>query len=136
MGWGMGDIIGVFKLAVKVYTAYKDAPKEYQHISEEVMSLQVNIDKIAQYFERNTLSDDNWLLCQKELECCQSILKDLDSFIEKHPGLASVNTYQGGIAILKERLISNQVLLTDFIERFEILTTTLEYIKLIPLPQL
>ena len=35
-GWGVGDIITIPTLAVKVYTACKDAPNNYRHTGEEV----------------------------------------------------------------------------------------------------
>lgn len=38
-GSGVGDIIAISQLAVKVYTAYKDAPNEYNNIAEEIKSL-------------------------------------------------------------------------------------------------
>ena len=58
-GWGVGDIIAISQLAVTVYTAYKDAPDEYQHISDEVKSLKILIDKAARHFESPTLDDDS-----------------------------------------------------------------------------
>ena len=38
-GSGVGDIIAISQLAVKVYTAYKDTPNEYNNIAEEIKSL-------------------------------------------------------------------------------------------------
>lgn len=54
-GFGVGDILTVSKLAVTVYTAYKDAPNDYKHIAEEVKSLQIMINKAAQHFKSTTL---------------------------------------------------------------------------------
>ena len=52
----MGDIIAISGLAVKVYTAYKDAPDDYKHISEEVVALKILVDKVAQHFRSTNMS--------------------------------------------------------------------------------
>ena len=52
LGWGVGDILAISGLAVKVYTAYKDAPDDYRHISDEVESLQAIIDKAVRHERR------------------------------------------------------------------------------------
>ena len=56
-GWGVGDIIAISGLGVKVYTAYKDAPDEYKHISDEV-SLRIIIHNLINKAARNWLWDD------------------------------------------------------------------------------
>lgn len=86
-GWSVGDIIAISRLAAKVYTAYKDAPDDYRHISDEVKSLQIIIDKAAQHFESTTLSTNNRQEGQEVLKGCQNVLEDLNSLIEKYKGL-------------------------------------------------
>ena len=49
-GCGVGDIIAISGLAIKVYTTYKDAPDDYRNILDEVRSLRILIDKAAPYF--------------------------------------------------------------------------------------
>ena len=48
-------------MAVTVYMAYRSAPGDYRHISDEVVSLQIIIDKAARYFGSTiyTLDDNN-----------------------------------------------------------------------------
>lgn len=58
-GWSVGDIIAISRLAVKVYTAYKDASDDYKHISIEVESLKILIDKAAPYFGSPTLNTNS-----------------------------------------------------------------------------
>ena len=141
----MGDIIAISKLAVKVYTAYREAPNDYRNISDEVVSLHIIINKTAQYFESTTLSHDEQQNGQKVLKGCENVLKDLDSLIEKYQGLASIGTSQvlrrvklgtEDITTLRARLISNTGLLNSFIQRFDIPTIFLKYILLIYPPQL
>ena len=127
-GWGVGDIIAISKLAAKVYTAYEDAPNDYKNIAEEVKSLQNIINKAAQYFKSTTLSENDRLEGQEALKGCQSVLRDLNShIIEKYKSLASPNrrlVFQRvklgteDIANLRQRLISNTVLLSGFVRRF------------------
>ena len=133
-GFGVGDILSISKLAVTVYTAYKDAPNDYRHIAEEVDSLQIMINKAAQHFKSNTLSDNDRQEGQKVLKGCQSILEDLNSLIEEYKSLASANTSQifkrvklgtEDITSLRVRLISNTGLLSSFIRRSDIPTITI-----------
>ena len=144
-GFGVGDIMAISGLAVKVYTAYKDAPDTYRHISDEVKSLQIIINTAARHFERPTLSDNIRQEGQEILRGCQNVLEDLNSLIENYNSLASASTSQvvqrvklgaEDIATLRARLVSNTTLLSSFIQRFDILTITIQYIMLISLPQL
>ena len=139
IGWSIGDIAAISKLATKVYAAYKDAPDDYRHISEEVMSLQIITNMAVQHFESTTLSDNDRQLGQKVSKGCQSVLEDLNSLIEKYNSLASANTTQvfnqvklgaENISTLRVRLISNTGLLNDFFQRFDIPIIIIEYIML------
>ena len=133
-GYGVGDIVAVSQLAVKVYTAYRDAPKDYRDIYEEVKSLKIGINRAIQHIQSPTLSDDDRQEGQEVLKGCQSVLEDLNSLIEKYNSLASASTgrifkrVQFGaedIATLRARLISNTGLLNSFIQRFYIPTITI-----------
>ena len=127
-GWGVGDIMAISKLAIRVYSAYKDAPNDYKNIAEEVNSLQIMINKAAQHFKSTTLTDNDRKEGQEVLKGCQSVLEDLSSLIEEYSGLASSSN--GGqifkkvklgtedIATLRARLTSNATLLGSFIRRF------------------
>ena len=135
-GWSMGDIAAISTLAVKVITAYKNAPDSYRHISEEVRSLQILINKAAKYIGGTPLSNDDQQEGLEVLKGCQSILEDLDSLIRKYNSLASATTGQvfkkiklgaEDIATLRSRLISNTVLLNGFIQRFLISLLLLWY---------
>lgn len=130
----MGDILTVSQLAVKVYTAYKDAPDDYKHIAEEVDSLQSMFTRAVQHSQSTTLSDDDRQEGQKVLKGCQSVLGDLNSLIEKYKSLASANKNQAfmkvklgteDIATLRARLGTNATLLSSFIGRFDISTITI-----------
>ena len=127
----MGDIMAISGLAVKVYTAYKDAPDDYRHIANEVKSLHIIINNAAQHFESTTLSGNKQQEGKEVLQGCQDVLKDLDSLILKYNSLASASTSQvvqriklgtEDIAALRIRLISNTTLLNGFIQRFDIPT--------------
>lgn len=132
-GFGVGDILAISTLAMKVYTAYKDAPDDYKHIAEEVDSLQSILTRAVQHSQSTTLSDDDRQEGQKVLKGCQSVLGDLNSLIEKYKSLASANKNQSfmrvklgteDIATLRARLATNATLLSSFIGRFDILLLT------------
>ena len=141
-GYSVGDIMAISGLAVKVYTAYKDAPGDYRNISDEVKSLDIIINNAAQHFKSSTLSDNKRREGQQVLRGCQNVLEDLDSLIVKYSSLASVSPSQAikriklgteDIATLRVRTISNTTLLNGFIQRFDIFTITIPYIMLISL---
>ena len=132
LGCSLGDIMAISELAVKVYTAYKDAPGDYSNISDEVKSLDIIINNAAQHFKSTTLSDSKRLKGQEVLRGCQKVLEDLNSLIVKYNSLASASTSRvftriklgtEDIATLRARLTSNTTLLNGFIQRFDILTT-------------
>ena len=132
----MGDIIAVSRLALKVYTAYIDAPDDYRNIADEVKSLHIIIEEAARHFESTTLSNKKQQGGKEVLEGCQKVLKDLDALIEKYNALASANTSQvfrriklgTEIVILWVRLILNTILLNSFIQRLDITTITMTII--------
>ena len=127
----MGDIMAISGLALRVYTAYKDAPDDYRNISDEVKSLHIIINRVARHFESITLSSQIQQEGKEVLEGCQNVLKDLDALIEKYNALASANTSQvfrriklgtEDIVTLRARLTSNTILLNSFIQRLDIAT--------------
>ena len=135
-GWGVGDIITISGLAYRVYTAYRDAPDNYRHISEEVEGLKIRIDKVAQYFKSTTIRSNDLEDGQKILKGCQSVLEDLKALIEEYKSRTSTNKNlvftriklgQEDIATLRTRLISNTVSLNGFIQRFDIHTISTRY---------
>ena len=120
------DIIAIVGLAIRVSIVYKDAPVNYRHISEEVTALKLLIDKVAPHFKGTTISQEDYHYGEKVLRDCQSVLEDLNSFVEKYKRLASINgrlIFEGvkldkdDISSLQVRLISNTVLLTGFTRR-------------------
>ena len=126
-GYAVGDLIAVSTLALKVYTTFKDAPGDYKHISEEVKSLHIIIEVGKQHLERATLSCSQQQKGNEVLQGCQSVLEDLDAFIEKYKSLASASKHHvftrvkfgmDDITTLRTRLISNTTLLNGFISRF------------------
>ena len=146
-GYGVGDIMAISRLALKVYTAYKDAPDDYRNIADEVKSLHIIINKAARHFESTTLSNTIQQEGKEVLEGCQNVFKDLDALIERYKVLAPANADRSqvfrriklgteDIVTLRARLTSNTVLLNSFIQRLDIATyyyyyITIEYIMLI-----
>ena len=132
-GYGVGDIMAVSRLAIKVYTAYKDAPDDYRNIADEVKSLHIIINKAARHFESTTLSNTIQQEGKEVLEGCQNVFKDLDALIERYKVLAPANADRSqvfrriklgteDIVTLRARLTSNTILLNSFIQRLDIAT--------------
>ena len=129
LGIGVGDIVSIFKLVVRVHTVYKSAPDDYNHLSEDVKSLQTNVDRAMRYLKNTSLDNSQRQEGQEALQGCQSVLKDLNFLITEYEGLASGSMKQAikrvklgteDIMPLRTRLASNTVLLTSFIQRFVI----------------
>lgn len=123
-GWGVDNINDILALAVRVNTAYKNAPNKYTHIAEEVNSLQIG--KAAQHFGGTTLSDDVRRDGKEILEGCRGVLENLDSLLEKYQHLASTNPGEvfkkvqlgiEDITTLRARLKLHTKKLNDFIQR-------------------
>ena len=140
-GYGVGDIMAISGLALRVCTAYKDAPGDYRNISDEVESLHIIINRAAHHIESTMLSDNSRQEGHKILRGCHNVLADLDALIEKYNSLASKSTSTStsqalqrlkfsaslvigteDIATLRARLTSNTTLLNGFIQRFGMLT--------------
>ena len=138
-GYGVGDIMAISGLALKVCTAYKDAPGDYRNISDEVESLHIIINKAAHHFESTTLSDTSRQEGHKVLRGCHNVLQELDALMEKYDSLATKSTSTSisqavqrlklsaslvigteDIATLRARLTSNTTLLSSFIQRFDL----------------
>ena len=116
------DMIAISGLAVRVYIAYRDA-SAYNHISEDIAALQLLFDKVAQHFKSATISHDGRHDGQRILKGCQSVLEDLNTFIEKYNRLASINKSlvfnrvklgKYDITVLHERLTTSTSLLNGF----------------------
>lgn len=127
MSFSTGDFISILALAIKVHTAYEDAPDDYRHISEEVLTLRTLIDKTAQHFKSNSITHDYLYDGLKALKGCQSVLENLNSLIEKYKKRVSMNQsliFMGiklgkeDIVTLQEKLTFNTGLLTGFIRKF------------------
>ena len=133
-GSGVGDILTISKLAVTVYTAYKDAPNDYKHIAEEVKSLQILINKALNHLESTTLNVNDRQEGQEVLKGCLSVFGDLNSLIEKYNSLVTakkrdfykrIKLGTEDIGTLRLRLATNTTLLSNFIRRFDISTNTI-----------
>ena len=120
------DIIAITGLAVRVSIAYKGVPAEYRHISEEVAALKLLIDKVAPHFKHMDISHEDYHYGEKVLRDCQSVLEDLNSFVEKYERLASMNRRlvsnsmkhgKADVATLQVQLISNTHLLNGYVRR-------------------
>ena len=121
------DIIAISGLVIRVHLAYKDVLwGDFGYILEDIAALQVLIDKVAQHFKSTTTSNGDHHDGQRILKGCQSVLEDLNAFIEKYRRLASVNKSlvinrvklgKNDITVLHARLISNTGLLTGFVRR-------------------
>lgn len=131
---GVGDFVAISKLVAKVSAACEDAPSDYRHFSKEVMSLQAIINMAVKHFESTTFSGSDQQLGQEILERCQSVLEDLNP--APVSDVKRVMLSAEDIKNLRARLMSNTVLLNGFVQRFNILTITIDYIMLISLPQL
>ena len=127
-GFGVGDFLAVSKLALDVYTGYKDAPEDFRNISHEVKALHIIVERHKDEFRDKTLSLDVAAQLREILEGCTHVLDDLNKLRMKYMSLGSgqgssshavdrLKWTQENIQELRARLISNTGLLTLFIAR-------------------
>lgn len=105
------DIIAISGLAIRTSIAYKDAPHDYKHISEDVAELKLLIDKVSPHFRGTTISREDKDYGEMVLKGCQSVLKDLMALIEKYKRLAGINRrlVLNGVKLGKENITTLQV---------------------------
>ncbi|KAF8417411.1 ankyrin repeat-containing domain protein [Tirmania nivea] len=108
-GFGVGDVLAVGTLILKVYNAYEDAPEQFRNFSKEIRSLHVVVEKIEQQLctprpNRDQTSDarpessGNSTLCLSAKDAedlkmlydgLQAIVTELDALLTKYQSLAS-----------------------------------------------
>ncbi|RPB18670.1 hypothetical protein L211DRAFT_831360 [Terfezia boudieri ATCC MYA-4762] len=127
-GFGIGDILAVSRLALDVYSAYKDAPEDFRNISHEIKSLHIIVDRHKDEFRDKTLNLDEERQLREILQGCANVLEDLDKLRIKYMSLGSaqgssaqaidrIKWSQENIVELRTRLTSNTTLLNTFITR-------------------
>ena len=118
------DIIVISGLAIRTSIAFKEAPRDYRHISEDAAVLKHLIDRVSPHFKRITISSNDRHHGQEVLKGCQSVLEDLMALIEKYKRLACINQRlvlngvklgKENITTLQVRLMSNTSLLNGFV---------------------
>ena len=129
-GFGVGDFLAVSQLALRVYSAYKDAPGGLRNISDELNSLHNVVNKAQTQFEDSNPDPENEEKLKGVLRGCQNVLKDLDDLLVKYRAMASQDGFAVGRAVnrvkwgqeniieLRARLTSNTTLLNTFISRY------------------
>ncbi|RPB21250.1 hypothetical protein L211DRAFT_790752 [Terfezia boudieri ATCC MYA-4762] len=127
-GFGIGDILAVSRLALDVYSAYKDAPEDFRNISHEIKSLHIIVDRHKDNFRDKTLNMDEERQLREILQGCTNVLEDLDKLRIKYMSLGSaqgssaqaidrIKWSQENIVELRARLTSHTTLLNTFITR-------------------
>ena len=124
------SIVAISSLVVKLYKVFKDGSGDYRRISEEAKSLRITVDGAVHFLKSTTLNKRKQLEGREILQGCQNILRDFDAFIKNYKSLASSNQWQWRQVFkrfspgsednttLRIRLISNTILLSNFIRRF------------------
>jgi len=85
-GYGIGDLIAVTQLALKPYNAYKSAQDDIENLSDELRSLSKCADNVRD-IPKDCLSDSQLKRREELLEGCYSVVKELNSLLEKYKGL-------------------------------------------------
>lgn len=115
--------MAVSALAVKVYTSYKSAPKEFLHISNEVNVLHMIVRKVeAQLNGLITLDTSLQIELQIMAPSCKGVLEELDDLMMKYESLGSPQARvwdrlewgKEDITALRTKIISTTILLHFF----------------------
>jgi hypothetical protein len=86
-GFGVGDFLAVIELADEVCGAYRDAPGQFQAISDEVLSLQLVLSQTKDVYDAETTSQtekDNLKVitdgCTNALVAAQDLLAEYNRY--------------------------------------------------------
>jgi len=131
IGYSVGDILAISKLAWDVYNVYKDAPEDFRNISNEIKSLHIIIDSdnLQAKSQDTKLASEEQEGLREILQGCTDVLKDLDKLLIKYKSLGSpqgwsaraldrVKLGKEDIAELRARLTSNTILLNTFVTKY------------------
>ena len=88
-GYGVGDVIAVGTLALRLYVSYRDGPSEYRELTRELLSLHTTLDQL-----RTDMEDPDSILARctprklaklKDIVGrCHEALEELDTIYEKY----------------------------------------------------
>jgi hypothetical protein len=121
-GTSVGDFITVGKLVRQAYQLWNDAPDSFKNISSEVLSLHALLNEVDETLSGQPLSRSQQARLATIRSGCDSILRDLQSIVERHKSLGSLNKRardrltwpSGDIGELRGRLTSNTALIGAF----------------------
>lgn len=122
VGLSVGDFFLISSLAWKVFKLCKDSSNEFKAISTEVVSLHVVLKETEEQIQQNIVQKDQENRLLVIAEACKSVLEDLENFLNKYESLATktqrtwdrLRWGSEDARKLRERLVSNTVLLTAF----------------------
>lgn len=123
LGLGIGDVVLVADLALRLYHAFKSAPKDFEDLAFQLLSISQIVDQIKDVYEQVYLNRQQRIHLQHLLLQTHSLLKELDDDL-KHYGKdghaggkwqvlkRQLNADSGNQ--LKQRLMEKVIMLTNF----------------------
>ena len=124
LGLGIGDVVLVSSLALRLYQAFKSAPRDFEDLTFQFLSISEILDQIGNVYEHLYLNRQQRLHLHHLLSQSHSLLKDLEDDIHRygkngHEGGAwQIIKWQlggaDGINQLKQRLMEKVIMLTNF----------------------
>lgn len=122
IGLSVGDIFLISSLAWRVYRLCRDSSNEFKALSTEVASLHIVLKETEDQIQQNNVEKGYEARLLVIADGCKDVLEDLESFLSKYESLATktqrtwdrLRWGSEDARKLRERLVSNTVLLTAF----------------------
>ena len=119
-GYGIGDFIKVIELAWGLYRICKDSPGEFKNLTSELSSMHIVLKEVNDEF--SDLSPERQIALGTILDRVKGVFEDVKVHLSKHKSLGTQkkrvrDRFKWGAephADLRQRLISNTTLLTNF----------------------
>ncbi|KAF8533166.1 hypothetical protein BDD12DRAFT_810401 [Trichophaea hybrida] len=119
--FNIGDIIAISQIAITVYQSCKDAPRDFQLLSE-VSNLHTVLTETKVLVEEEALTPERTKKLEEIIVGCNSVLTDLQELLGKFDCLGSksrrnfdrLRWSKDEASALRDRIVSNTSLLTAF----------------------
>lgn len=124
MGLGVGDVVLVSDLALKLYQTFKSAPKDFEDLAFQFLSISQIVDQIKDVYEHIYLDKQQRAHLQQLLLRSHSLLQEFDDNLNRYGKDGRMGgkwqTFKwhlggaDGINQLKQRLMEKVIMLTNF----------------------
>lgn len=122
-GYSVSDLLSTTALAWKIYRICKFSSRDFNNISNEVLSLHIVLKEVQDSLTCQQLNQRQEAELESVRKGCTDVLKDLDKLLRKYGGLRTTRSLtvwdrvkwgMEDVKTMRDRLISNTTMLSAF----------------------